>query len=375
MQANTLNLVGQIYDTVSEPERWESFLDNLAGALGAHAARMRMLDTTNDKGYKLIAGAGHDNAFDEQYTEHFVKVDPWNPILAKVAPGIVADSSELCTVKEFTNSEMYNDFWRQYEVFYGLGVNLIKTDTSIARIGIHRPRSQGTYTDQEKRLLQDLAPHLLRAFKLGGHLQSMQSQLEGMQEALYRSSSPLVLIDEYGQVAFTNQCAEALLSNESGLSVQNSRLTAMHEAEQSNLQRLLQSAVATGARRGTGSGGAMRLTSLNGKQRYNLLITPYPDRSVSHLSINQRICAAVFIHDTQQSGKLPADTLKTLYGLTRSEIRLAEGVVAGLTPAEAAHKYGVSINTTRTQLRSLFAKTNTQRQADLLRLLTGLIGR
>ena len=122
MHTDTLNLVGQIYDAVSEPERWNSFLDNLAGTMGAHGARMRMLDTTGGKSYDLIAGAGHDNACDEQYTKYFVKVDPWNPVLAKIPPGIVADSSEMYSLKEFTNSEIYNDFWRDYELFHTRGL-------------------------------------------------------------------------------------------------------------------------------------------------------------------------------------------------------------------------------------------------------------
>ncbi|OOZ39189.1 hypothetical protein BOW53_12445 [Solemya pervernicosa gill symbiont] len=64
--------------------------------------------------------------------------------------------------------------------------------------------------------------------------------------------------------------------------------------------------------------------------------------------------------------------LKSIYELTPSEIRLAESIVDGLTPAEAANRFHVSVNTTRSQLRALFAKTDTQRQAELVRLLSGL---
>jgi DNA-binding CsgD family transcriptional regulator/PAS domain-containing protein len=367
----TLELVGQIYDAVSEPAGWNSFLDNLARAMGAQAARMRMLDRRGNC-FSLLAGAGHDSSYDENYHQYYMKVDLWNPILAQCDPGMVFDSSKIVPYDTFKTSEIYNDFYRHYDTFYALGSNIASTDDVIARIGVHRSHSQGTYSEQDAQLLQQLMPHLLRAFKLGSHLETMQSQLSGMQETLYRSPSPLLLIDELGQVAFTNQRAEALLGSESGLAIHNDQLRAVHEAEQSELHRLLQQAVATGARKGTGSGGAMRLTSTDGIKRYNLLITPYPSRSASHLGLNRRICAAVFIHASQQSGKLPADLLKSLYGLTRSELRLAEGIIEGLTPAEAATRYGVSVNTTRSQLRALFAKTDTQRQAELVRLLMGL---
>ena len=93
-------------------------------------------------------------------------------------------------------------------------------------------------------------------------------------------------------------------------------------------------------------------------------LPPYPARSTTHPGTNTRICAAVFIYDTAQKGILSAVLLKTLYERAPSEIRMAESIVDGLAPAEAETRFNVSINTTRNQLRSLFAKTDTQRQAD-----------
>lgn len=374
MQTNTLDLVGQIYDAVSEPEGWDSFLGNLAATMGAHAARMRMVDKRNNN-FGLIAGAGHDSAFDQHYADYYTKVDLFNPILAQQNVGAAFDSHHLIPDETFYRSEIYNDLFRQYDYFYGLGGNILKSDNIISRIGVHRSRTQGPYSDQDLSLLNQLMPHLTRAFKLGTHLQELKSKQEGMEDALYRSSTPLILIDEYESVAFINQRAESLLNGNNNLTIINNHLQLLREVEQLQLHKLIHQAVATGARKGTKSGGAIRVTSETGEQRYNLIITPYPSRSTSHLGLNTRICAAVFIHDTRQASKLSSDLLKTLYKLTPSEIRLAEGVVDGLTPAEAATKFGVSINTTRSQLRSLFAKTDTQRQAELVRLLTGFIGR
>ena len=56
MSTNTLNLVGQIYDAVSEPERWDSFLDSFAKEVGSQAAQMRMVDKSNDRYTALLPG-------------------------------------------------------------------------------------------------------------------------------------------------------------------------------------------------------------------------------------------------------------------------------------------------------------------------------
>lgn len=371
MRYQTLNLVGQIYDAVSEPERWSTFLGSLATAVGAHAARMRMLDKQNTC-YSVIAAHGHDERFDEQYHAYYTKIDPWNPLLASLPAGQAVIASDYFSEREFKNSEMYTDFWKPHEVVTGLGGNIVKYDGMLARIGFHRAPTQGPYRAEDRQLLQDLMPHLQRAFKLGRHMESLQARAEGMEASLHHATCPLILIDELGQVAFINRRAEELLGDASGLSLRANRLTTLSNAEQGTLQQLLQQAVSTGARRGTGSGGAMRLSGGDGQQRYNLLISPYPNRAVSRLGHTRRICAAVFIHDSRHAGKLSADSLKALYGFTRSEIRLAEAIVEGLTPAEAASRFGVSVNTTRSQLRALFAKTDTQRQAELVKLLLGL---
>ncbi|XCV40784.1 helix-turn-helix transcriptional regulator [Methylococcus sp. ANG] len=62
----------------------------------------------------------------------------------------------------------------------------------------------------------------------------------------------------------------------------------------------------------------------------------------------------------------------TLGRNTQTEVRLAEALVAGLSPGEYAADAGVSMNTVRTQIRSMFEKTRTRRQADLVKLLTSL---
>ncbi|MEN8169021.1 MAG: hypothetical protein ABFS08_02190 [Pseudomonadota bacterium] len=371
MHKDTLNLVGQIYDAVSKPDKWDSFLENLARAVGAHATRMRMIDNSNDR-YSLIAGTGHDCTYDQNYQDYYTKVDLWNPILAQQKAGITFNTSEAIPDEVFRKSEFYNDFYKRYNVFYALGGNIIKTDNSIARIGLHRARSQGSYGDEEVLLVQQLMPHLQRAFKLGVHLKELESQRDNIHDALYRSLTPLLLFDEFGDIAFVNQSAEAIINRGSGLSIHNKRLTLIQPSEQAALQQMVQQAVMTGAKKGAGSGSGIRVTAENGEQQFNLIVTPYPARSTTHLGTNTRICAAVFIHDTAQKGTLSADLLKTLYELTPAEIRLAEGIVDGLTPTEASAKFGVSVATTRTQLRSLFAKTDTQRQAELVRLLSGL---
>jgi DNA-binding CsgD family transcriptional regulator len=58
-----------------------------------------------------------------------------------------------------------------------------------------------------------------------------------------------------------------------------------------------------------------------------------------------------------------------LFSLTAAELRLCLALADGLSLAEYGHKYDVTDNTARSQLKKVFEKTNTRRQGDLMRLI------
>jgi DNA-binding CsgD family transcriptional regulator len=62
-------------------------------------------------------------------------------------------------------------------------------------------------------------------------------------------------------------------------------------------------------------------------------------------------------------------TLQTMFGLTGAETHLALRLAQGDAPLEIARSWRLSRTTIRSQLASLFAKTETRRQAELVALL------
>jgi DNA-binding CsgD family transcriptional regulator len=64
------------------------------------------------------------------------------------------------------------------------------------------------------------------------------------------------------------------------------------------------------------------------------------------------------------------ESARAAYGLTAAELRVARRLIEGLTLAEIAAVDGVSPLTVRSQLKSIFAKTDTRRQAEVVRKLS-----
>ena len=78
----------------------------------------------------------------------------------------------------------------------------------------------------------------------------------------------------------------------------------------------------------------------------------------------------VILVDLDLSPALNRATVQDVFELTAAEADIATGLAGGKALAEIAIARGISIATARTQLASIFAKTHTRRQAELVALLT-----
>jgi DNA-binding CsgD family transcriptional regulator len=64
-------------------------------------------------------------------------------------------------------------------------------------------------------------------------------------------------------------------------------------------------------------------------------------------------------------------SLRSRFMLTPAEVQVALGLAEGKTLAAIAKMRGVAVSTARGQLKSIFVKTGTHRQAELVALLVG----
>lgn len=93
---------------------------------------------------------------------------------------------------------------------------------------------------------------------------------------------------------------------------------------------------------------------------------------IAAVSGGEEKLAAVAVFDAARDQAYTWGALKALYGLTRKETRLVNGLLQGLSLKEYCRANFVTANTVHTHLRSIFRKTGTNRQAELVRLLSSM---
>ncbi|NOT27984.1 MAG: helix-turn-helix transcriptional regulator [Acidobacteria bacterium] len=92
-------------------------------------------------------------------------------------------------------------------------------------------------------------------------------------------------------------------------------------------------------------------------------------RTPMFFSIDERPAAIIIVSDPERVMIPDAETLGELFELTPAEAALTRLFAQGITLGEAAARLGLRLDTVRTRLKTIFEKTNTHRQADLLRLV------
>ena len=85
-------------------------------------------------------------------------------------------------------------------------------------------------------------------------------------------------------------------------------------------------------------------------------------------SPGDRIVAIVLL-DLEHSPQPDDLILQQVFGLTSAETRLAKRLAAGEELSSIAEAFGLKISTVRMQLKAIFWKTGTRRQAELVALL------
>ena len=263
-------------------------------------------------------------------------------------------------------------------IFDGSDAHKLPTAMSLYRSQLDQP-----FDAAEVGLPRRLVMHLSRALGVMFHLRDGAQQVAATRAALDRLGSGVVLLDSRGGVQFANVAAQALFLEGdkvrlvSGGPSQPDRLapaSRLPKVEQA-FQRALADAIApVEGDHGEHFSQALVLPGVGGKPACVMHAAPLG--AVAGLSAGGmgQPRAIVFFYDLNGATVAP-QLLCQLFGMTPAEARAARQVLEGGSADDMARRLAVSVNTFKTQLKAVFAKTNTNRQVDLLKLLLSLKAR
>ena len=362
-------LVGTIYEAGLDTTRWTDFMESLGACLHAGFGTLWVHDFggagPQAAGPDIQATSGLDAGTLGQYHGHHAANNVWVPNTRRLQEGCVTVSSALFPDGLLKDTEFYNDFLHPQDLFYAVGTAIVKNGPRDVKMGFLRSKRAGAYTPGELRLVRQLMPHLRNAVSLHRQLHRLNALADSAVAALELVPVGVILLTESGRRLHANRRADELVARTQALHFgPTGTLQAAGTGATACLQRLIDGAVQTGARKSLAAGGALQLVGAGGR-RLQVLVTPLPALSTA---LEGKAMAAVFCSDPDALIGRLSQRLEALYRMTPAEAQLTEALVNGQSLQEYALARHVAMNTLRTQLKSATAKTGTRRQADLVRI-------
>ncbi|WP_054310250.1 helix-turn-helix transcriptional regulator [Mesorhizobium sp. 1M-11] len=362
------SLVHSIYRAGSEPREWTTFVETLSSLLGGTVMSLQAHDPAAKAGLGIYISKV-DPGFLRGYEQYYASRNVWAAAMGNTPIGKVIQAEELVDNDELLKTEFYNDYLRHQDF------------CSASTIVFHRSQGKllllaGTIRHQEfdrvrpslHKMLFMLAPHIARACQMTRYLPPF-TEGEDYRTMMEVSGDAFFLIDQYGRVTHANRAATSLQKEASLVSIRRGGCLQFRDPRaDSALQAGLSAIKRTDFTRLQGDFVVRQAIGAP----LRAMMAPI-ERSTSNQSIFDQafddlpIASLVIRTPSPRPAQLAA--ISRNYGLTSAEIALAQAIAGGMSPRDYADARGVSVHTVRTQLKRVFAKTETSRQSQLAILM------
>lgn len=362
-------VIERIYDTVCEPDRWNGALEAAADFLESDAMLL-LYRNLSAGGPKVVESVGFDRQALGVYTADHIGSDELIHESMNGPAGVVVSSARSFRGKKFRSTANYRGLLEPSRLAHIAGAAALNTPKVYASLWMARSDRRPDFSVYDLHLFGRLLPHVARAMTVHHRVHQAEFEASLAVGVIDRVAAGVVLLDARGAPLMVNREAERILALHDGISLLKDGPVAAHIAETARLRDLIRqvgcyaSPLQESARAG---GGAVRLSRPSGRPDFHLVVMPLPRRCQPG-DVSGAV-AVLFITDPEKP-QSPVDYLfGELYDLTDAEARLINGLLEGGGLTAAAERLGVSRNTAHSQLASVFQKTGTCSQTELVRLL------
>jgi DNA-binding CsgD family transcriptional regulator/PAS domain-containing protein len=365
--AQLSSLVGGIYDAALDPALWPNVLADSARFVRGLSAGLYFMDATSKSGNIYYDAGGIDPHYQQLYLDTYVKLDPFTTGQVLAAIGEPVAGEDIMPYDEVLETRFYQEWARPQQLRDFVTAVLEKSATSAAIFGVHRHERDGPADEGMRRRMRLIIPHMRRAALIGRVIDLKRIKAATLVDLLEGISAGIFLVDAGGRIVHANARGHAMLAQRSLLRTDGGKLTADDAEAEQALGEVF--AMADGGDAAVGGKGiAVPLTARDG-EHYVAHVLPLTSGERRRAGASFAAVAAVFVQKAPLDIPSPHEIISKDYQLTPTELRVLFAIVqVGGVPA-VAEALGIAASTVKTHLLRLFAKTGTEGQADLVKLV------
>jgi DNA-binding CsgD family transcriptional regulator len=359
------SVLGDLYDAATDPARLSRIGASVQRAMEVESCIVFAARQGTGELLQLVsASANFDEKARADYRAYYHARNQWyQNAAASRQPPYVGRGEEIIDYREFEKTEFCADWCPRVGIYRMIGGFTPVRDGVFAACGVHAPRGAGPFDDGKKRLFTAIMQHMGRVFQIAERLGVLfhgQAVTLGLIEGLHVG---VIILDASCRPVLVNAVAQRMLKVSRWFAAPGGRIRPVHPASVTEFERQVALAAAASAG-GCAASGA--ILSLRDPLDSDLAVLIAPFRSIELcFGATQPVAAVIFL-DPDAAARPAARDIAKVYGLTQAEGRLVATLVRGRNLVAAAKEGGISVNTAKTQLRSVFLRTGYERQTDLI---------
>jgi len=348
----------RIGEAVLDPARWPDLMEGICGASGSMGAGLLQSDVrTPDVPMTASAREYFKAYFDGQYNVDDVRA-------ARGVPLLLAGRSAVSDQDIFANeAAMLRDPLYAHLGSYGLrwftAVGFF-AGSALWGLSIQRTMGEGAFEETERLALGGLSRKLTEAATLSTAVGRVA--LSSVTNAFGFIRKAAISIDRRGAVIDANAPAEAIFDDD--IYIADRRLVIRDKLAARAFDNFLNQL------RTTPDVDPLAVPPIAIRRAWKRPVVAHVlpvDGAARSPFLGAR--AILVLADTEEVENTRLILLSKAFRLTPSEARIAMFLIEGKSLEEAAHELGVSRETIRSHLKSVFRKTGTHRQGELIALV------
>lgn len=349
------DILAAMFESLLDEEPWAAFLERLRPA--ARATWATLILTRRDgaqPGIILTPNADPDVGLD--YAQRLFAEDPFTGL----PEGKAVHFRDFVSPEALKRRTAFGAFMAETGGSEVIGVELRHGSELELRLRLTRRIGEPPFAPKDIVRLQGLVPHLRTALRLFERLATGEAEQRIYAGAVAQMAIGMVILDQDGLVLRINAQARAILADEDGIALRRGRIEIADPALARQLRQRL-------ADPSPGEALTLRIDRRSGAG--GLVLVAGRADTPDHVAAGGGPAAVLFLNDLSQASRVTADAVRELLGLTQAEASVAALLANGGSIADAADGLGISPNTVRAHLRSIFAKTGVKRQSQLVQLV------
>ncbi len=355
-----------LFEIVSTGE-WSAWLASLKDAFASTSAVLAPLGPSAERWLGGVSAGVSDERRDA-YRDHYHSVDLWMKGMRSAPLGLAHSMEALVPDRELYQSEIYNDFMKPAGRRYALGLTL-EAGGSRFIVVLVRHKAEGDFDGHDSRALERVGGFLKRTLTTQRHLSELEGNTMATSAVLDQSGRAVMLLDRHGKVIHANTIGAGMLAAEDHVGSRRGQLAAMSRTDEPKLRRMVEAAIAQ-------PGEPLFVTLAGAKSGRSVTgsVAGVADRPAPTLDLGAaRAAAIVILTDQARRAAVPPKQLGSVFGLTAQEARTASLLLSGLDLTGVASRLSIGRETVRYHLKSLFAKTGTHSQRELVQHMSAAL--